>query len=189
MLASATALIDKATELARCRMDRQAPQDVASLADALYLALKAVHQDYLSVFECVARGLAQDMPLRDIAAILLSRRHEEEAERHAILKQAWTFAERDALHELHPFFQEVVHYFEHSPLAGDDTPTTLLMQALLLASLADRNSAGDARSRLALANKISLYRLRAQWELVAGAYQSLHEVPPQPRRVPDESTR
>src|SRR5207247_9712245 len=90
ILDSVVKLTEKITELLKYRAERRKLR-FEHLIAPMYLALKKVHQDYLSVFETAKFELASDRSLSTIADSLEVRRRAEEAERRAVLQQAETF--------------------------------------------------------------------------------------------------
>ena len=100
MLDSVVRLTEKITELLKYRSERRA-RKFQYLIEPMHLALKKVHQDYLSVFETALNELSSDRSLSAIADSLEIRRRAEEAERRAILKQAEILLTNEFLQDCH----------------------------------------------------------------------------------------
>jgi len=176
MIDSVVKLTEKVSELLKYRAERRT-RKFKYLIEPTYVALKRVHQDYVSVFESAKNELASDRTLRAIADSLEIRRRAEEAERRAILQQAETMVSNMSLVECHSFFSAIVDYFHQTPFSGGSTPSHMLLHALRAAVndepvvLTTKPSGGrDPRDRLAEAIEDALSILRQNWEMVSIEY-------------------
>ena len=178
MLDSVIKLTEKVTELLKYRSERRARR-FANIIQPMYEDLKAIHQDYLRIFEGASIDLQSDRPFAEIATFFKTRRIEEEAERRAILEHARTFAEDARLADFRLFFRSVIEYFTDTPFSGDNTPSNRLALALGSAAVEERfaeslHSLGDdRRGELASAIELSVRMLRRNWEQVSTAYATL----------------
>ncbi|OIQ98300.1 hypothetical protein GALL_197290 [mine drainage metagenome] len=175
MLDSVIKLTEKITELLQYRNERRARQ-FKILIEPTYLALKVVHQDYLSIFETARKELASGSPLSTVADLLESRRLEEEAERRAIIEHAKTMRLDKSLADYHSFFDAIIQYFRKTPFSGGSTPSNSFLHSLRDAAnsqpLIQTNapSGRNPRDSLVNATEHSLQMLRKNWEIVSTEY-------------------
>lgn len=175
MLDSVVKLSEKVVELLKYRAERRA-RKFAHIVQPMFEALKAVHKDYLGIFESADAAIQSSKSLTEIARELNERRIQEEAERRAILASASTFIRDSEFLDLRPFFESVQKYFLSTPLSGGLTPTSLLLQAITrLARFdkvlpAERQYDDRDRESLEQAVQVGLRTLRQNWERVTSEY-------------------
>src|ERR1039457_1661903 len=175
MLDSVVKVAEKITELLNYRAKRRT-QRFDKLIEPLFLALKKVHQDYLSVFETAKRQLASDCSLNEIADSLEVRRLAEETERRTLLQQAETFLTSESHADCQSFFNAMVEYFRKTPFSGGSTPSNAFLHTLKGAarkqSIIQSNTLSERDSREELSKEIerALSMLRQNWERVSSEY-------------------
>jgi len=175
LLDSVVKLTEKISELLRYRAERRGRR-FKYLIEPMYMALKNVHQDYLSIFENSKRDLSSDLAFIAIADSLGARRLPEEAERRAILQQAEAMGHNESLADCRSFFKAVVDYFQETPFSGGNTPSSMLLQTLNDAANEHRivqplePSGHSPRETLSKAIDLALEMLRRNWERVSSEY-------------------
>lgn len=171
MLDSVIKLIEKISEFLNYRAERQKSR-FKELIEPMYEALKAVHKDYLLIFENCKKELESGQNVKSIADALVFRRIEAETERRAILQQADTLMSIENIDDYKRFFSAVVNYFSRTPFSGAGTPSNLLRRAISRAAeiRADDPLLGRSNEELLRSTEMILSLLRSNWEFLSAEY-------------------
>jgi len=196
MLESVTGLIEKITELVKYRAERKNRQ-FEKIIGPIYIALAAVHQDYLNMFVDALTALRNGDSLQIIGAKLETRRLSEESERRAVFAQSQALYNDDSLKVFHPFLRVVLHYFQRTPFCKAECGSSVaqfLLTAIRsaafgesrikldveIASLKEQREVeerfgkhpGDERDRLTHLVEYELSQLRSNWNTIASEHAS-----------------
>jgi hypothetical protein len=196
MLESVTGLIEKLTELVKYRAERKNRQ-FEKIVSPIFIALTAVHQDYLNMFVDALTALRNGDSLQIVGAKLETRRLSEESERRAVFAKSQALYDDVSLKVFHPFLRVVLHYFQRTAFCKAECGSSVaqfLVTAirsaafgesrikldLEIASLQEQREIeklhgkrpGDERDRLVHLVEYELSRLRSNWDTIASEYAS-----------------
>ena len=187
MIDALVKLLEKLVELVKIK--KEAEEKILDLVIIpLFKDFKAIHEDYLKLFEDCRRDLAGDADLRAIVRQLSKDRVANEALRRSIASMVTAYAKNPKLSRYHDFFQAVAAYADAAEWSRPSTASTSLLEMLEhWAGEGDEDKFqiiwqgenGVRNKRVLIAETIavtdiSLKRLREAWERVSRSYAEIH---------------
>lgn len=126
MIDTLVKLLEKSIEFLKLRKDAE-KRAFDLLVNPIFNGLKAVHEDYLQLFQSCHRNLKEGTELTVIATQLMSERLEQEALRRSLLAFVDTYRENSRLKSYSDFFRAVSAYLRDTRLSGRDTRSNMLL--------------------------------------------------------------